>query len=110
MSYNSTQTSYFESSSYSSSSSSSSNDGQQHEQQQPQVQESGHRAAFASHTDPEGNTTVHTGHQNLGEDPVLKEKRFSTSGREREMMLAAGTPMGGVNRLQDLNESTGDTY
>ncbi|OJJ99464.1 hypothetical protein ASPACDRAFT_1857023 [Aspergillus aculeatus ATCC 16872] len=106
MSYNSSQTSYFESSS-SYSSSSSSND---QNQQNPQTQESGHRAAFASHTDPQGNTTVRTGHQNLGEEPVLKEKRFSTSGHEREMMLAAGTPMGGVNRIQDLNESTGDTY
>ncbi|RAH83832.1 hypothetical protein BO86DRAFT_387667 [Aspergillus japonicus CBS 114.51] len=109
MSYNSSQTSYFESSSsYSSSSSSSSDQNQQ--QQPPKTHESGHRAAFASHTDPEGNTTVRTGHQNLGEEPVLKEKRFSTSGREREMMLAAGTPMGGVSRIQDLDESTGDTY
>ncbi|RAH40253.1 uncharacterized protein BO95DRAFT_448080 [Aspergillus brunneoviolaceus CBS 621.78] len=107
MSYNSSQTSYFESSSSYSSSSSSSND---QNQQPPHTQESGHRAAFASHTDPQGNTTVRTGHQNLGEEPVLKEKRFSTSGREREMMLAAGTPMGGVNRIQDLDESTGDTY
>ncbi|PYH48989.1 uncharacterized protein BP01DRAFT_353307 [Aspergillus saccharolyticus JOP 1030-1] len=105
MSYNSSSTSYFESSS-SHSSSTTSND----QNQPPQTHESGYRSAFASHTDPEGNTTVRTGHQNLGEEPVLKEKRFSTSGREREMMLAAGTPMGGVSRLQDLNESTGDTY
>ncbi|KAL1996472.1 hypothetical protein VTN49DRAFT_8072 [Thermomyces lanuginosus] len=42
----------------------------------------GHRYTTTSHTDPDGNTIVRTAHQELGEPPVIEERRYDRTGQQ----------------------------
>lgn len=42
----------------------------------------GHRYTTTSHTDPDGNTVVRTAHQELGEPPVIEERRYDRTGQQ----------------------------
>ncbi|KAJ5651881.1 hypothetical protein N7507_009307 [Penicillium longicatenatum] len=65
----------------------------------------GHRYSTTSHTDPDGTTTVRTAHQDLGEAPVVEERRYDSTGQE-ELALPGppGSSAGGVRRITDLDE------
>ncbi|KAL4920905.1 hypothetical protein BDW62DRAFT_175530 [Aspergillus aurantiobrunneus] len=74
---------------YSASSSSSSYDGQKQT-------ETGHRYTTASHTDPDGTTTVRTIRQDLGQPVIVEERRFDEEGRELAALPDARSE--GMNR------------
>ena len=78
----------FSTSSYSYSSSTSTTNG---------TSTSGHRSTTSSHTDPSGFTTVHTAHQNLGEPPVIDQRRYDRSGKEEALI-------GGPNDRERITE------
>ncbi|PWY90927.1 hypothetical protein BO70DRAFT_358397 [Aspergillus heteromorphus CBS 117.55] len=105
-----TTTSSSSSSSYSTYTSTSSNfslgSGSGNGNDSPRV--TGHRCAKTSQTDPSGYTTVRSGYQNLGEDPVLEERRYDSRGREQALpapVAPGGDSMaGGTRRIQDLED------
>ncbi|GAQ39355.1 hypothetical protein AtubIFM55763_000136 [Aspergillus tubingensis] len=98
MSYRTTSSS---SSAYSSYSSSTSNDNNN-----PRTESTGHRYATTSHTDPTGATTVRTGYQNLGQEPVFEERRFDSAGREAALLDTQGGmgAAGGTRAIRELDE------
>ncbi|PWY80170.1 hypothetical protein BO83DRAFT_415058 [Aspergillus eucalypticola CBS 122712] len=100
MSYRTTSSS---SSAYSSYSSSTSNDNNNNN---PRTESTGHRYATTSHTDPTGATTVRTGYQNLGEEPVFEERRFDSAGREAALLDTQGGmgAAGGTRAIRELDE------
>ncbi|KAJ5737138.1 uncharacterized protein N7483_002263 [Penicillium malachiteum] len=64
----------------------------------------GHRYSATSHTDPEGTTTVRTAHQDLGQPPVIEERRYDRTGEEQlELRAPGGTSAGGVKRITELD-------
>ncbi|KAJ5288770.1 hypothetical protein N7478_001800 [Penicillium angulare] len=68
---------------------------------------SGHRYSTTSHTEPDGTTTVLTAHQDLGEAPVIEERKYDRTGEEQlelELPGPGGTSAGGVKRITDLEE------
>ncbi|OJI82012.1 hypothetical protein ASPTUDRAFT_31842 [Aspergillus tubingensis CBS 134.48] len=98
MSYRTTSSSSSAYSSYSSSTSNNNNN--------PRTESTGHRYATTSHTDPTGATTVRTGYQNLGEEPVFEERRFDSAGREAALLDTQGG-MGaawGTRAIRELDE------
>ncbi|EHA24028.1 hypothetical protein ASPNIDRAFT_39924 [Aspergillus niger ATCC 1015] len=99
MSYRTSSSSSSAYSSFSSSSSTSNNNN-------PQTESTGHRYATTSHTDPTGATTVRTGYQNLGEEPVFEERRFDSAGREAALMDTQGGmgAAGGTRAIRELDE------
>lgn len=101
MSYRTTSSS---SSAYSSYSSSTSNDDNNNNN--PRTESTGHRYATTSHTDPTGATTVRTGYQNLGQEPVFEERRFDSAGREGVLLDTQGGmgAAGGTRAIRELDE------
>ncbi|KAJ5538660.1 hypothetical protein N7504_004185 [Penicillium tannophilum] len=88
-----TSSSYY----YSSSSSTSTGEGT--------ATATGHRYSTSSHTDPDGTTVVRTAHQDLGEAPVIEERRYDSTGQEQLALPGpAGSSAGGVRRITDLDE------
>lgn len=61
---------------------------------------SGHRYSTTSHTDPEGFTIVRTAHQDLGQAPVIEERRFDRTGQEQPLLEQPGTG----RRITELGE------
>ncbi|KAJ5769420.1 hypothetical protein N7520_003979 [Penicillium odoratum] len=66
----------------------------------------GHRYSTTSHTDSDGTTVVCTVHQDLGEPPVIEERRYDSTGQEEELALPGpdGSSAGGLRRITDLDE------
>lgn len=65
----------------------------------------GHRYSTTSHTEPDGTTIVRTAHQDLGEAPVIEERRYDSTGQEQLALPGpAGSSAGGVRRITDLDE------
>ncbi|KAJ5917874.1 hypothetical protein N7454_010249 [Penicillium verhagenii] len=68
----------------------------------------GHRYSTTSHTEPDGTTTVRTAHQDLGEVPIIEERRYDSTGQEEVAELAlpgpSGSSAGGIRRITDLDE------
>ncbi|PYH97115.1 hypothetical protein BO71DRAFT_407278 [Aspergillus ellipticus CBS 707.79] len=73
--------------------------------------QSGHRYATTSQTDPSGHTTVRSGYQNLGEQPVLEERRFDSRGTEQALPAGGDASMaGGTRRITDLDDEDDGGY
>ncbi|PYI08786.1 hypothetical protein BO78DRAFT_395380 [Aspergillus sclerotiicarbonarius CBS 121057] len=73
----------------------------------------GHRYASASHTTPSGTTTIRSGYQNLGEDPIFQERRIDSAGREYALPDVAGgrgenSLAGGTRTIRDAEADEGD--
>lgn len=66
----------------------------------------GHRYTTSSHTDPDGHTVVRTAHQDLGEPPVIEERRYDRTGQEQAMLEGPTAP---TPRITELGEETGST-
>lgn len=65
----------------------------------------GHRYSTTSHTEPDGTTIVRTAHQDLGEAPIIEERRYDSTGQEQLALPGpAGSSAGGVRRITDLDE------
>ncbi|OJJ72606.1 hypothetical protein ASPBRDRAFT_123980 [Aspergillus brasiliensis CBS 101740] len=103
MSYRTSSSSSTAYSSYSSTSSSTSNDNNNNP---PRTETTGHRYATTSQTDPTGATTIRTGYQNLGEEPVFEERRFDSAGREAALLDTQGGlgAAGGTRAIRELDE------
>ncbi|GKZ20242.1 hypothetical protein AbraIFM66951_001426 [Aspergillus brasiliensis] len=102
MSYRTSSSSSTAYSSYSSSTSSTSNDNNN----PPRTETTGHRYATTSQTGPTGATTIRTGYQNLGEEPVFEERRFDSAGREAALLDTQGGlgAAGGTRAIRELDE------
>ncbi|KAI9368968.1 hypothetical protein BJX61DRAFT_546016 [Aspergillus egyptiacus] len=70
--------------------------------------ESGHRYTTASHTDPDGTTTVRTIRQDLGEPVIVEEHRYDQDGRELAALTGADAAGGGVRRIEDVDVEDDD--
>lgn len=81
------------SSSFYSSISSSSSDGSKTE---------GHRYTTASHTDPDGTTTVRTIRQDLGQPVIVEEHRYDETGRE--LAALPDIRSDGMRRIEDIED------
>lgn len=66
----------------------------------------GHRHATSSYTDKDGTTVVRTATQDLGQPPVVEERRYDPTGQEQLQIRdpTLGTSAGGVKRITDLDE------
>lgn len=93
----STMSNSHSSSSYFYSSSSNTSDGEQ--------SATGHRYSTTSHTDADGNTTVRTARQGLGQPAIVEQRHYDRTGQEHlEAPGPEGTSAGGVRRITDLDE------
>ncbi|KAF7185108.1 hypothetical protein HII31_13383 [Pseudocercospora fuligena] len=79
--------------SYSSSSSSSTSDGVT----------TGTRSAQHVYTDPQGNTTVKTANQNMGEPMIQDTRHFDSSGQERVGALGS-SGASASRRIEDVSD------
>lgn len=71
----------------------------------------GHRYSTASSTDKDGNTIVRTARQDMGQPPVIEERRYDRSGQEEllpptEVSSLPATAEGVQQRITDLDEET----
>ncbi|KAF9894520.1 hypothetical protein FE257_006404 [Aspergillus nanangensis] len=69
---------------------------------------SGHRYTTSARTAPDGETTVRTTHQDLGEPPVVEEYRYD--GRGQDLLPESGTSAGGVRRITEVDEEPSSIY
>ncbi|KAL4950975.1 hypothetical protein BDW69DRAFT_46250 [Aspergillus filifer] len=63
---------------------------------------SGHRYQTASHTSPDGTTTVRTIAQDMGQPVIVEEHRYDENGRELAALPDAKSE--GVRRIEDVND------
>lgn len=65
----------------------------------------GYRYATTSHTEPDGTTIVRTARQDLGQPPVIEERRYDRTGQEQLALEGpGGSSAGGVRRIMELDE------
>lgn len=73
----------------------------------------GHRYSTSSHTEPDGTTIVRTTRQELGQDPVIEERRYDRTGQEQlALEEPGGSSAGGMRRITEVSDeeaSTGGT-
>lgn len=65
----------------------------------------GHRYATTSLTEADGTTIVRTVRQDLGQPPIVEERRYDSTGQEQLALPGpGGSSAGGVRRITDLDE------
>lgn len=65
----------------------------------------GHRYSTSSYTEADGTTIVRTARQELGQAPVIEERRYDRTGQEQLALEQLGdSSAGGVRRITDVSD------